>query len=202
MPDDLQQLQRKIEEGLEAVRELRKLEAEKKKAARPKLRLIRGGAVGAAVWAGVEWLWGYKAAVVLTAAAVTFTGGVLAEHPDRSGADPPEHAITAPKPRSSAPPTPPRAAPTPRRTSPPRTQVPLATPTVVPPVRPVTARPVKPTPTLLPATPSLGVTKTPVTVSPPVKPTVTPSVTPSIPVAVETADCTGIGILGLCLLGN
>jgi outer membrane biosynthesis protein TonB len=197
MPEDLQRLQRKIEEGLEAVRELKRLEAEQKKQDRPKLRLIKGSAVGAALWAGVEWLWGYKVTVAVATAAVAFTGGVIADHPDSPSADPPQVVTPPATARPSVPPRP-KATPTPRRTSPPRTQVPAR---IIPPSVPASIKPtVKPKekPKVTP-TPS-RTTAQPPSSNPAVSLPVTPTVTPSVPVVSTTPKCT-VDLLGikLCL---
>lgn len=207
MPEEIELLRKRIEAGVEAAEQMRQILQEQEQGARgerkKRFRLIKGGAVGAALWGGVEWLTGSKAAVVLAAAAVAVAGGVIVEHPGTSGADPPAHSIIAPEPKPSVPPTSPRAAPTPRRTSPPRTRAPAR---VAPPTQPVSSKPVKPTveptkakPTRTTVPPAPSKQKPRPIVSTPVLPTVTPSV----PTVIETTPgCTGIGLLGLCILGN
>jgi hypothetical protein len=194
MAEDYERLQRKIEDGLDAVRELKKLADEEKRKERPKLKLVREGLIGGTIWAGVEWLRDYKIGVALTATAVAVVGGIIAEQPHSPGADPPAQAITKPAtPRTSAPPTRPPSV-TPRRTSPPRTK------------RVVTTRPAevaKPKPSQLQAAPNLGAVKPPQAVRPskPSSPSL-PAESPSLPVVVEsTQTCTGIDLLGLCILG-
>jgi hypothetical protein len=190
MPGNLEELKKQIEDGVHAAEELQRLLAERKREERPRFRLIKGGLLGGAIAAGVEWLRGYVAAIAIAATAVTVTGAVIAERPHSPGADPPQ-AITRPtvKPKPPVSPTPPSVTRAPRRTSPPRTQ-------------PTKAPVARPTPSLLPATPRLGATKTPqqAKTAVPTK-TVVPIVTPTITSA-PAEDCTGIGLLGLCLLGN
>jgi hypothetical protein len=195
MAHDYERLQKQIEAGLDAVRELKKMADEQKRREQPKLKLIRGGLLGGALWAGVEWLRNYKLGVVLAATAATFVGGVIAEQPHAPGADPPAAISKPTPPRSSVSPSaPPRvAAPTPRRTSPPRTYA-----RVVPP-----AEPSKSAPSKTPKGKVPHVSKTPVTKTPKVLPSLpvkVPVKTPTIPVIVETPECT-IGLLGLCILG-
>jgi hypothetical protein len=207
MPDDLEALRKRIEEGVEAAEQMQRILQQQERAARgeqkKRFRLIKGGAIGAAVSAGVEWLWGYKVAVAVATAAVAFTGGVIADQPGSPSADPPQ--VVKP-PATIRPPVPPRpkATPTPLRTSPPRTQVPMR---IIPPSAPATTRPtvkptvkpkekpaVRPTPSQLPAAPSLGET------NPTVSLPVTPTVTPSVPVVSTPPPCT-VNLLGikLCL---
>lgn len=192
MPDDYEQLQRKIEEGLWAVRELRRLKADEQRRDRPRLRLIKGGAIAAAVGAGLEWLWGYKVAVVVAAAAATFAGGMITDHPASPGADPPIQEPIVSKPPTTKPPDrpEPRASrtytvkPTPRRASPPQTTKPPTQPQVAPSQEP--AEP-SPTPSVrLPVTPSLS--------------SLTPTPTPKAETA--AASCQGISLAGLCLLNE
>lgn len=208
MPEEIEKLERRIADGLEAAQELKRLTAEAQRKDRPKLRLVRGGLIGAGISTGVEWLVSSKAAVVLAAAAVAVAGGVIAEHPGTSGADPPTHAITAPNPRPSVPPTSPRVAPTPRRTSPPRTRasarvggatLQATQPTSSKPAKP-TVEPTKAKPTRTTVPPEPSKVKPRPTVSVSVPPTI---LTPAIPVVTTPAgSCTGIDLLGICLLGN
>ena len=171
MPDDLERLQRKIEEGLEAVRELRRREAERKKLERPKLRVIKGGLVWATIAAGVEWFRDYRRTVgTLAVSGLTVTGAVIAEQPHSPGSDPPQAVKPPASIRPSVPhPTRPKAIPTPARpprTSPPRTpqpvrSTPVAAPASTPPAKtaPPTPAPTKePAEDLLPTTPSPALT--------------------------------------------
>lgn len=202
MPEKIEQLERKIAEGLEAVRELKRLTAEEQRKDRPKLRLVRGGLLGAGILAGVEWLRDYKkVAVALVATGITITGATIAEHPGSPGADPPRQVIVQPpKAKPSRPPIPrPTATPTPRRTSPPTTRAPMRiTP---PPAKPPVPKPAvgkdpvqMPTPSPRQATPSPGIPNLPVstpTVSLPVTPTAIP--TPEI----ASPDTCTINLLGV-----
>jgi hypothetical protein len=205
MPEDLEALRKRIEEGVEAAEQMQRILQQQERGARgeqkKRFRLIKGGLVGAGIWSGVEWLWSYKVTVAVAAAAVAFTGGVIADHPGSPGADPPQ-AIKPPavaKP-SVAVPKRPKATPTPSlRTSPPRTQVPMRiTPPPEPAARPAVEpkeRPtVKPSPSQLPAAPTLGVP--PKTSVPTVSVPVTPTVIPSIPVGTTAPPCT-INLLGI-----
>lgn len=187
MERDYEQLQRKIEEGLDAVRELKRIEAEEKRRKRPKLRLIKGGLLGGAIWAGVEWFRDYKRiAVALTAVGVTAVGAVIAEQPHSPGADPPPAAI----PTRVAPVIPrhtPRPLATPTPTIPPRTS----------PLRTLASRPIesaKPSPTLPPTVPRPRATEA--------TPTILPSVlaTPELTETTQAIKCT-VDVLGvkLCL---
>jgi hypothetical protein len=196
MPDDYEQLQKRIEDGVRAAEELQRLIAEMKRKDRPKLKLVRGGLVGGAIWAGVEWLRNYKLAVALAATAVTITGATIAEHPASPGADPP--------PASVRPSTPPRTS-----VSPPPRRDPVAAPTPRPPrTSPLrTEQPARPTPSLRQVAPSLGATKPPKPEQPTTKPIVSLPVAPTIktpsvtPVVTTTEACSGVGLLGLCVLG-
>lgn len=178
MAQDYEQLQKRIEDGLDAIRELKKLAAEEKERERPKLKLVRGGLLGGAIWAGVEWLRSYKLGVALVATAATAVSGVIAEQPHSPGADPPAQAIKQPaEPRPSVLPsqTPRTVVPSPRRTSPPRT--PQAPQTTVPMRIAPPADPAKPT-----RRPAVKPTITPKQVPKPVapKPTVSITVTPTL----------------------
>lgn len=197
MPDDLEQLQRKIEEGLEAVRELRRLDAEKKKRERPKLKLIKGGLIGAGIWAGVEWLRDYRRTVgTLAFSGLAVTGTVVAELPHSPGSDPPgvikPPASTRPSVRPTVPvrldatPTPPR----PPRTSPLRT--PPVSATVAAPAATQPAKAPTPAPSRTPAKkPTEAILPTP---------TLLPSTTLTPPAVVSPEACT-VDLLGvkLCL---
>jgi hypothetical protein len=197
MARDYESLKRRIEDGVQAAEELQKLLAELERKRKPKLRLIKGGVLGGAIWAGVEWLRNYKIAVALAATAATVVGGVIAEQPHSPGADPPAQAITKPrpvKPRTSVPSSaPPRvAAPTPRRTSPPRTRAPAR----VAPAESKSVKPVTTKPTVKPTKPSAKPTKAPVTT-----PAVSIPATPTVPIETPPTGCVGIDLLGLCILG-
>lgn len=193
MPEDYEQLQRKIEEGLQAIRELKRLKAEEQRRNRPRLRLIKGSVVGAALAAGVEWCWNYKVAVAVAAAAVTFAGGVIAEQPHSPGADPPAAVKPPASVKPTAPPRP-KVTPTPRRTSPPRTQVPMR---VEPPAEQATIKPAAKPKEKPKVTPTASRTTTQPTASTPI---VSLPVTPTLEAPVTPASCT-INLLGvkLCL---
>jgi hypothetical protein len=193
MPGDLEKLKKQIEDGMRAAEELQQLLAEEKREQRPKLRLLKGGLLGGAIWAGVEWFRDYKrAAMALAATGMAVSGAVLVEQPDSPGADPPSQSIARP-PSKAEPSKRPTTRPTvaPRRTSPPRTTQPLAR--IAPPVS------TSATPRLLQAAPSPAAVKPPATKSPAPKPTVTPTVTPPVTVT-PTVPCV-IDLLGirLCL---
>jgi hypothetical protein len=200
MPDEYERLRKQIEDGVHAAEKLQRLLAESKRDGhhrKPKFKLIKGGIIGGAIWAGVEWFRDYKRiAAALAATGITVTGAVIAEHPGSPGADPPRPAITKPaKPKPSVPPQPltTRAVvPTPRRTSPPRTQSPAAPTTAA--VKPTVQPTVAGTSTAKPSPSS--------TVSLPVTPTATPVVKTPVPTIVDPASCTGVDLLGLCLLGK
>ena len=81
MERDYEQLQREIQIGLDAIRELKRIAAEEKRKERPRLKLLKGGLLGGAIGAGVEWVKHYVAAVAIAATAVTVTGAVIAEQP-------------------------------------------------------------------------------------------------------------------------
>lgn len=197
MPDDLQQLHRKIEEGLEAVRRLKQLEAERKKAERPKLRLIKGGLIGVGLGVGLGWLRDYykHAAVALVATGATVGGVVISEQPHSPGSDPP----TVMKPPASVAPstkldTEPTVRPRPPRTSSLRTQARISPPPAAP---PSTTQPTK-APTQAPT----GVPTTKPTTTPTILPTVSAPavslpVTPTVTVTVPTADVCAINLLGI-----
>ena len=193
MPDDLArlaQLQGKIEEGLAAARELKRLAEEERREQRPKLRLIKGGLIWGAVLAGVEWFRNYRrAASALAVTGLVVTGGVIAEQPHSPGSDPPQTVRPPAVIRPSVPtktiatPRPPR----PQRTSPPRT----------PPVRariPVVVPTATPTKT---ATPTPAPTRTP-TKAPSQELLPTPSLSPSVPAtsALVTTVCQ-LNLLGV-----
>lgn len=212
MPEDLTQLRKTVEEGVLAAEKLQKLLAEQKRRERPKLRLIKGGMLGGAIWAGVEWLRNYKIAVALTATAAGVAGGVIADRPHTPGGDPPAQAILKPaEPRPSVPPTstPRVVVPSPRRTSPPRTAARPTPPkavetprvektTVKPPPKPPVSRPEPSAPKPVAPTTTKPTLKLPVT-KPPVK--TTPAPTVSVTVTVPPASPCAVGILDLCILG-
>lgn len=197
MEERIEELEKRIADGLEAVRELKRLKAEEPKA-RPKFRLIKGGLVGAGIWAGVEWIRNYKRVVVaLTATGITVAGAVIAEDPGSPGADPPSQVITHPPPsvptkRPTAVPTA-RPSPTPQRTSPQRTQAPMRIPPAAPSSTPAKTK--EPT-QVRTRTPTETPTEAPVVSLP-----VTPTITPSAAVETITALPCAIDLLGvkLCL---
>lgn len=195
MRDEYECLRKRIEDGLEALDELqRRLEASERVARErkdePKLRLIKGGLVGAGIWAGVEWLRNYRRAVAALAVSGLTMGGVfIMEQPNSPGSDPPE-AINPPASitPSVKPPTP-TVKPRPPRTSPLRTLARNSTPVAAP-------KASKPSHTSKP-TPTPSATPT-------VIPSITPSETltealPSLPVetpALATESC-AINLLGI-----
>jgi hypothetical protein len=191
MPDDVEQLQRKIEECL---REIKRLKAEEQRKPRPRLRLLKGGGLIAVGWSGVEWLLGTRKVALAFTAVTLATGGVLADHPTIPGADPPvqESIVAPPKPKTQ-PPEPrvsktPKVTPGSQRTSPPRTQAPMR---ITPPPEPATRPAVKPKE-------KPKVTPTPSRTPPPSTPVVSLPVTPTIlPSAVEAAPPCTINLLGI-----
>jgi len=211
MAGDYEQLKRTIEDGVRAAEQLQKMLAEEKRKRRPRLKLIKGGLLVGAIWAGVEWLRDYKRVVIaLAATGITATGAVIAEHPGSPGADPPRPGIietprqAPPKVRPSSRPRPtPTVTPirtvSPRRTSPPQTQPMRVSPpeSVETKARPSTTRTTRPSttkPVAPPKTTQPIVTKT---VSIPVTPTIT---TPPI-IETQPAECAIVTVLGLCVLG-
>lgn len=152
---DESELRQRIQAGIEAADELKERLArldEDQSSERPKLRLIKGGAVAVALFAGVEWLRGYRRAavgVLVTTAAAGSLAYVVPSIPDppQAEVEPPVSRL-APSPKKPTPivsvaprRTPRSASPTladvsPPRTSPLRTQsttpVPSATPTKPP----------------------------------------------------------------------
>ena len=197
MPDDLELLRKRIEDGVEAAEEYQRilqLQDRKDRGERKKrFRLIKGGLIWGAVTAGVEWLRGYaRTAATLAVSGAAVTGVVIAEQPHSPGADPPQAIKPPGMIRPSALPSPrPKATPTPTRprsTSPPRTQVSMR----IPPPPAATTQPAKPkklapVPTRQPSTPVP-------TVSLPVTPTVS---TPSLPVEIVTTDACTLNLLGV-----
>lgn len=199
---DERELRHRIEAGIEAADELKRrliqLEREESRD-RPKLRLIKGGAIGVVVLAGVEWLRGYRRAalgVLVTTAAASGLVYVMPTIPDPPTAEIPpasRHVTQQPRPPtpkgSVAPRLTPRSAPpiTAREeTSPPRTSPPRTTPSA----SPVTLTPTKP-----PATPVVGsIVETPIPAIAPVQ--ALPSVA-----ATQQPDCTLLSLhpLGVCL---
>lgn len=195
------ELRHRIEAGIEAADELKRrlsqLEREESRE-HPKLRLIKGGLIGAGVWAGVEWLRGYRrvglGVLASTAAASGFVY-VTPTMPDRPNADipPPTRHVAEPNrpPTPKVPVTPrPPARPVPsttaKETSPPRTS-PLRT---TPSSSPITQTPTKP-----PAKAVVGpIPETPI---PSIAPT---SDLPSVATSQEP-DCSLLSLdpLGVCL---
>lgn len=198
---DESELRQRIQAGIEAADELKerlvRLDQEQS-SERPKFRLIKGGAVAVALFAGVEWLRGYRRAAVGALMTTAVAGGIAYVAPSISAPphaemDPPgRHLAPSPRPPtptvSVAPSRTPRSAPptladvSPSRTSPLRTRptapVAVVTPTIVVPTR---------TPTVVP------------TRSLPVVPTVSLPVAPTVVGAVETmtADPCTINVLGI-----
>jgi hypothetical protein len=165
--DELE-LRQRIQAGIEAADELKerlaRLDQEQSRE-RPKLRLIKGGAVAVALFAGVEWLRGYRRATVGVLASTAAAGGIAylapsIPDPPRAEMDPPARHL-APSPRPPTPtvsvapsPTPRSVPPTQAKASPPRTsplrtqvpvQVPTGTPTKTPTEVPIVSLPVTPT---------------------------------------------------------
>lgn len=172
MPEpDLEDLRRKIIDDLEQVElALKRQRADEEQHPRPVLRLLKGGLVGGAIWAGVEWFRDYKrVAAALVAAGITVTAAYVADQDDLPGASPPptRPSITptrAPRPTdrpsaTPAPSTPPRTSPlrklgtiavepadertSAKRPDPVRTRTPGPTPTMV-----LTTTDLIPTPTV------------------------------------------------------
>lgn len=181
---------------------------EREKRDRRKFRLIKGGVIGGTVLGTLAWLrHGRRFAASLTAAGVAIAGATVVEFPGSPGADPPTQVIARPpnadptKRPTVVPTVRPTSASTPQRTSPQRTQASatVAPPTVVPST--VTPPSVIPTPAKPSISPTVAPTPAPSTTTPmvtlPVKPTV--STTP-LPVVDATAACTGVKLLGGCLL--
>lgn len=208
--DELE-LRHRIEAGIEAADELKKrlgqLQREEESRGRPKLRLIKGGAVGVVLVAGVEWLRGYRRVAVGVLASTAAASGLVYIAPSTPGRpDPPGTAIAPPArhvaepirpptPRGSvAPRVTPRSAPptTAQKTSPPRTSPPRTTTTPSP---IVTVTPTKPPATEI--VESILETPTPSIVS-----------TPTLPIvaATEQPGCSLLSLnpVGVCLkiLGN
>ena len=200
------ELRHRIEAGIEAADELKRrhgqLEREESRE-RPKLRLIKGGAVGVVLLGGVEWLRGYRrvaVGVLATTAAASGLVYVTPTIPDAPNAEipPPSRHVAEPNrpptPRVSvAPRSTPRSVPptTAKETSPPRT----SPPRTIPSAPPVTVTPTKP-----PATAIVGsILETPI-------PSIVP--TPALPsvAATQQVDCSLVSLnpLGVCLkiLGN
>ena len=179
--DELE-LRQRIQAGIEAADELKerlgRLNQEQSRE-RPKLRLIKGGAVAVALFAGVEWLRGYRRATVGVLASAAAAGGIaylapVIPDPPNAEIGPPGYLVPSPRPPTptvsvtprptprSAPPT--QAKASPLRTSPPRTST-KPTETKEP-VRVPTPTPT-PTPTKTPTvTPDVSLPVTPTTVAP------------------------------------
>lgn len=190
MPGDLEQLRRTIEDGVRAAEQLQKLLAEEKRKRRPKLKLIKGGLIGAAIWAGVEWFRDYRrSAGALAFSGLVVTGIGITELPESPGSDPPE--VIKP-PVSVRPSVPVRLDATPTPPRPPRTS-PLRT-TPAPAAAPAAAQPAK-TPTPVATTAPTKEVAVEVTV-----PTLLPSTTLT-PASVSPAQTCKVDLLGvkLCL---
>lgn len=178
MPDEYERLRRRIEDGLKTADELeRRLAAAEREKRKHRFKVIKGGVVGGAVWAGVEWLMNpRKIALSVAAGGLAITGTTISDHPGSPSSDPPE----AMKPPASVSPsvTPtPTVKPTPRppRTSPLRTLGRSSTPVVAPTRKTVPSHTPQKAPSAVP-------TRTP-TVSPTQTPTVSLTETPSGPLA-------------------
>lgn len=198
MQDEYARLRKQIEEGLDALDELqRHLEAAEKQAGeeRPKFRLIKGGLIGAGIWAGVEWLRNSpRAAAALAFSGLAVGGLVIADPPHSPGSDPPASI----NPPASVAPTPtkrPTLKPTPPRTSPLRTQARITPPSAAP---PSTAPPTKEPVRVATQTPSMKATITlPSVTVPTVSLPVTPTITVALPTESVTPEVCIINILGI-----
>lgn len=99
---------------------------------RPKLRLIKGGLVGAAVLGGVDWLRRHKPLDVALVAAIAGIAALIIWYPD--GDETSEAPIPPAPTRTYAPTAPPTPTPTslPTATTPPPTPTPTPRPTLTP----------------------------------------------------------------------
>jgi hypothetical protein len=179
MPGDYEQLKRTIEDGVRAAEELQKLLAEQKREARPKFRLIKGGLIGAVIWAGVEWFRDYRrVAVAVAAVGIAAGAAVFAEQQDLGppSAQPPSISVKPTPPRSSVSPPPPTdtvVTPTPTLSSPPRTSPlrTLAKPNITMPT-PVRSTPTATARTIPTPTAVITLTDTPIVVTPSIQPSI------------------------------
>ena len=215
------ELRQRIQAGIDAADELKRRLASLDRcesSERPKLRLIKGGAIAVAVCAGVEWLRASRRTVVGVLASTAAAGGIaylapsivapsISEPPAADAAPPPRHIARPSRPPthpvSVAPkPTPRPASPAQSKASPPRTSPPRATPT------PTTTAA---TPTQSPATtavpsvvPSVGPSALPTavrSVTDLLKSTTRLVIPPRTPSASEQPDCPLLGLdpVGVCL---
>lgn len=196
------ELRHRIEAGIEAADELKRrliqLEREESRE-RPKLRLIKGGAIGVVVLAGVEWLRGYRRVAVGMLVTTTAASGLVYLTPNVT--DPPTAEIPPPSRHVTEQPRPPtpRATVTPRRparVAPPTTAKKTSPPRTSPPRTQPSTPAVAVTPTTPPATAIVGeIVATPVpSIAAPIQ------ALPSVPVTPQP-DCAVLSLdpLGVCL---
>ena len=212
------ELRQRIQAGIDAAEELKRRLASLDRcesSERPKLRLIKGGAIAVAVCAGVEWLRASRRTVVGVLASTAAAGGIaylapsivapsISEPPAADAAPPPRHIARPSRPPthpvSVAPkPTPRPASPAQSKASPPRTSPPRAT--LTPTQSPATTASTTAATTAIPSVDPSALPTAVRSVTDLLKSTTRLVIPPRTPSASEQPDCPLLGLdpVGVCL---
>ena len=212
------ELRQRIQAGIDAADELKRRLASLDRcesSERPKLRLIKGGAIAVAVCAGVEWLRASRRTVVGVLASTAAAGGIaylapsivapsISEPPAADAAPPPRHIARPSRPPthpvSVAPkPTPRPASPAQSKASPPRTSPPRAT--LTPTQSPATTASTTAATTAIPSVVPSALPTAVRSVTDLLKSTTRLVIPPRTPSASEQPDCPLLGLdpVGVCL---